>query len=73
MQLMHKKLKDSWFGVLHVVGENEWADGECTNGPLVSTEENKTLMDKGSKAMKALRKVVMDPRFLNALHHYVTF
>ncbi|CAB4006208.1 Hypothetical predicted protein, partial [Paramuricea clavata] len=69
-----EKLKDSWFGVLHhVVGEHEWADGECTHGPLVSTEENKTLMDKGSNAMEALRKVVMDPRFLNALHHYVTF
>ncbi|CAB4025600.1 Hypothetical predicted protein [Paramuricea clavata] len=52
---------------------SEWTEPIRNHFWYVAQEKNKTLMDKGSKAMEALRKVVMDPRFLNALHHYVTF
>ena len=66
--------QDSWFGVLHhVCGEHEWADGECDHGPLVEEEGGKTMLPKNSKAMEAIRKVVIDPRFLSTLQHYVTF
>lgn len=56
-----------------MVGEHEWADGECMHGPLAATEADKTCLEKDCKAMEALRKVVMDPRFVKTLHHYVTF
>ena len=29
--------------------------------------------EKGSKAMAALRKIVLDPKWLNTLHYYVRF
>ena len=48
-------------------------DGECDHGPLVAEEDGKTILSKNSKAMEAVRKVVIDPRFLNTLQHYVTF
>lgn len=54
-------------------GEHEWADGECDHGPLVSEEVGKTILLKNSKAMEAIRKIVIDPRFLSTLQHYVTF
>ena len=57
----------------HVAGEHEWVDGECNHGPLVATETDKTILGKNSKALDAIRKVVIDKRFLNTLHHYVTF
>ena len=44
-------------------GEHEWADGECDHGPLVSEEGGKAVLAKGSKAMEAIRKIVIDPRF----------
>ena len=54
-------VQNKWFGVLHhVVGEHEWHDGQCSHGPLTSAENGKPLLDKGSKAMDALRKVIMD-------------
>ena len=53
----------------HVVGEHEWADGEYLHGPLTETEAHKTCLEKDSKAMEALRNVVMDPRFVKTLHH----
>jgi hypothetical protein len=57
----------------HVAGEHEWVDGECNHGPLVANESDKTYLDKDSKALEGIRKVVIDPRFLNTLHYYVTF
>ena len=54
-------------------GEHEWADGECEHGPLVSEEVGKTVLLKNSKAMEAIRKIVIDPCFLSTLQHYVTF
>ena len=50
-----------WLGVLHhVVGEHEWSDGECSHGPLSASEPAKPLLEKGSKAMEALTKVIFD-------------
>ena len=66
--------QDNWFGVLHhVAGEHELADGECNHGPLVETEIDKIFLDKNSKALEAIRKIVTDPKFLKALGQYVTF
>lgn len=53
--------------VHHIAGEHEWADGECQHGPLVSNECDKTCLDKNSKALEAIRKVVMDPKILKSL------
>ena len=67
-------IKDDWFGVLHhMAGEYEWIDGECQHGPLVASETDKTYLDKNSKAMEAVRKVILDQRFVKSLYHYVTF
>ena len=57
----------------HVAGEHEWAEGECNHGPLVDMEMDKIFLDKNSKALKAIRKIVTDPKFLEALDQYVTF
>ena len=46
----------------HVAGEHEWADGECNHGPLVETETDKVFLDKNSKALEAIRKIVTDPK-----------
>ena len=46
-----------WLSVLHhVCGEHEWADGECTHGPLVSTENGKAFLEMDSKPHKAVRQ-----------------
>ena len=57
----------------HVAGEHEWAEGKCNHGPLVDTEMDKIFLDKNSKALEAIRKIVTDPKFLKALDQYVTF
>ena len=57
----------------HVAGEHEWAEGECNHGPLVDTETDKVFLDKNSKGLEAIRKIVTDPKFLKALDQYVTF
>lgn len=56
-----------------MAGEHEWADGECNHGPLVETETDKIFLDKNSKALEALRKIVTDTKFLKSLDQYVTF
>ena len=67
-------LQDMWLGVLHhVVGEQEWHDGQCSHGPLASSESDKPLLEKGSKAMETLRKVMYDKRWLESLIFYVWF
>ena len=59
--------------VNHIAGEHWWADEECQHGPFVSTEDDKTYLDKNSKALEAIQKVVMDPKILKSLGHNVTF
>ena len=67
-------VQNKWFGVLHhVVGEHEWHDGQCSHGPLTAAENGKPLLDKGSKAMDTLRKVIMDKRWVESLIFYVWF
>ena len=67
-------LQDMWLGVLHhVVGEHEWHDRQCSHGPLASPESDKPILEKGSKAMEALRKVIYDKRWLESLIFYVWF
>lgn len=56
-----------------MTGEHEWADGACDHGPLVTSEGGKTIIGKSTTALEAIRKVVIDPRFLSTPHHYVTF
>ena len=72
LRLFDSVLQNMWFGVLHhVVGEHEWHDGQCSHGPLTAAETGKKLLEKGSKAMDALRKVVMDKRRVESLIFYV--
>lgn len=67
-------VQNKWLGVLHhLVGEHEWHDGQCSHGPLTAAENGKPLLDKGSKAMEALRKVIMDKRWVESLIFYVWF
>ena len=63
-----------WVGVVHhVVGEREWADEECSHGPLTASEDGKTYLVKGSKSTKAVKKVVFDAKWLSFLIYYATF
>ena len=57
----------------HIAGEDEWVDGECEHGPVVSMEEGKTYLDKNSKAFEEIRKVVLDQKFIKSFPRYVTF
>jgi hypothetical protein len=61
-------LQDNWIGVIHhVAGEHEWGDGECNHGPLVAAETGRIFLKKDSKALEAIRRVVLDPQFLKSL------
>ena len=54
-----------WLGVIHhVCGEHKWVKGECSHGPLVSTEGGKTFLEMDSKSHKAVRDIVMDRAWL---------
>ncbi|CAH3152943.1 unnamed protein product, partial [Porites lobata] len=57
----------------HVVGEHEWSDGQYSNSPLVSSDTDKPLLGKGSKALEALTKVILDKRWLESLVFYIWF
>ena len=46
----------------HVVREHEWSDSQCSHSPLVSSDTDKPLLGKGSKALEALTKVMVDKR-----------
>ncbi len=60
-------LQETWTSVLHhVCGEHIWSDGECKHGPLTETEP-KTPLDRNSKAMTALREIVLDRKFIPSL------
>ena len=62
-----------WVGVLHhVCGEHTWATGQCKHDPL-GDERAKKYLEKNSKAMEALRKIFLDPKWLSSLHFYVKF
>ncbi|XP_068709173.1 uncharacterized protein [Montipora foliosa] len=68
-----EQLKETWVGVLHhVCGEHTWATGQCKHDPL-GDESAKKYLEKNSKAMAALRKIVLDPKWLSSLHFYVNF
>ena len=57
-----------WQGVLHhVVGEHEWSDGQCPHSLLVLSDTDKPLLGKGSEALEALTKVILDKRWLESL------
>lgn len=70
-----------WVGVLHhVVNEHEWflpysemGISACAHDPLSDTTGDKVWMTKGSPAHEALRKVILDKRFLNNIHYYLNF
>ena len=44
-----------------------------TASPLVSSDTDKPLLGKGSKALEALTKVILDKRWLESLVFYVWF
>ena len=63
-----------WQNVLHhVVGEHEWSDGQCSHSPVVLSDTDKPRLEKGSKAIEALTKVIFDKRWLESLVFYVWF
>ncbi len=63
-----------WLGVVHhVCGEHVWATGECNHGELDQDEDDKTPLAKDSKAMEMLRKIVLDPTFIDHLKFYIRF
>lgn len=72
--------KDKWIGILHhIVDEHEWVISEgineckCEHEPLQEEERNKPWLSKDLSSHKALRKIVLDKRFLNKLDYYKNF
>ena len=67
-------LQDAWFGVLHhVCGEHSWAGGQCKHDPDAVANQSKTYLQKSSKAMAALRAVVLDKKWMSHFAFYVRF
>ncbi|KAL5017769.1 hypothetical protein ScPMuIL_005150 [Solemya velum] len=72
---------DLWASILHhVVNEHEWIlpyaiDGHarCLHGPLTEEERTKEWLSKGSQAHGALRKLVLDDRFLGKVSYFLNF
>lgn len=71
-----------WAGVLHhVVGEHEWflpysdaGPSSCRHDPISEdTMRDKEWMKKGSPPHEALRKIVLDKRFLHNIPYYLNF
>ena len=61
-----------WTSILkHVTNRHVWQDGECAHGPLVN--HNKTRKDENSPAVKELRKIVMDCKWLKSMKFYTKF
>ena len=61
-----------WTSILkHVTNRHVWQDGECTHGPLLN--HNKSWIDENSPAMKELRKIVMDSKWLKSMKFYTKF
>ena len=61
-----------WSNVLkHVCNFHVWADGECAHGPL--TDHDKTWLEPDSAAMKELRSIVMDAKWLQSFKFYTNF
>ena len=48
-------------------------DGQCSHGPLTSTEQDKTYLPKTSKAAEAIRKVVFGQKWLKSMVYYFNF
>ena len=58
----------------HVCDEHSWAGGACkTQKQVMLVLAEKTYLDKSSKAMEALRKIVLDKNWLNHFSFYVRF
>lgn len=59
----------------HVCGEHEWALGRCEHEAQDDAADNtgRKYLAKDSKALPALRKIVLDPKWLQTLHSYVRF
>ena len=63
----------------HVVNVHAWAipytsgvAPECLHDDLTEEERNNTAwLEKGCKAHEALRKIMMDKRFLNKIPYYL--
>ena len=61
-------------GVLHhVCGEHSWSSGRCRHEDQDNIEGLNKYLKKDSKAMAALRKIVLDPKWLKTLNFYVRF
>ena len=57
----------------HVCGEHSWAESHCSHNVHVEEESSKKYLTKTSKEMAALRKVILDRKWLQNLHFYVRF
>jgi hypothetical protein len=71
--------KGDWRGILHhVINEHKWllpsSDGSysCKHGPL-SSDRDKGWLERDSDQHVALRKIILDKRFLNKIPYYLNF
>ena len=66
--------QDVWVGVLpHVWREHSWSSGRCKHDDQENMEGPNNYLNKDSKVMAVLRKIVLDPRCLKTLNFYVRF
>ena len=71
--------KGVWRGINHhVITEHEWlppssdASYSCKHGPL-SSDQDKGWLERDSDQHVALRKIILDKRFLNKIPYYLNF
>ena len=68
-----------WSTLLHhVIGEHQWLTGQCEHdilqGPPTDPDGNQlACFDKNEPAFKALRKLVMDEKWLKSMVFYTKF
>lgn len=56
----------------HCLNRHEWALGQCDHEPLCDDDRTKEWLGPAGGEIKALEKIILDPRFLNTLKYYVT-
>lgn len=78
--VMYFFFQGMWCSLIHhVVNEHEWVlpycspgSFQCDHGPLEDDGDKEWLVKDGP-AHTALRKIIMDKRFMNKIHYYLNF
>lgn len=70
-----KNLKNKWIGLLHhVCNDHEWiTGGKCSHEVIAQSTHELPWFDRRDKDFEALQAIILDPKLLASLEHYVRF